>query len=898
MPEAAMNRREFMSTTVTALLGLVGAGVEGLAGEPVDASAIAKRVGISDAAYEQAWRRAAALVAQMTMAEKISQVGVGSPPIQRLGIAAYQWPCEGCHGLVCPAGGTVPTTSFPAVLALACAWNPELTRRVYTAVSDEARAYNRRYGHSVSFLRGPMPQLPDPRWGRCLESPGEDPCLAGTFAVQWACGMQGDDPNYLKSVACTACFICNDQENIRHIGGAAVEPRSFWEYYTRPFRSCVVDGDAFAVMTGLNSLNGVPCTASRFLLTELLRDRWKFRGFVVSDCDSVGTIAAMTEANIGQHYVPTETQAAAVAMHAGCDLDFGDTSQKYLAQAVEQKLVTDVEIGQAVTRQLTARFLLGEFDPSEQVPYSRIGAEELDSPAHRELAVEAARQSIVLLKNDHRFLPLDKGTLKTVAVIGPMAGMCHLGFGYSGLPWVRISLLAGIAAALGAELPDSRVWFGEPIDTVNPAFSTEGTSDGGRSVSAGDNNFFGFRPQDFTGKNQLTLRVASGGSGGTIHVHLDALKEPPVASLEVHPTGGWENWVNISAPLHGVSGQHKVYFGFSGPGNQDLFHVQWFELEPAAARPSSGRRRVIFEPGCTVGGPKNPLLFERAVDAARQADVAILVCGLDENVDMEGRDRQNVDLPPVQHELIQAVYGANPKTVLVLNSNNTVAVNWEQQHLPAIIGAIHVGQAQGTAIADVLFGDYNPGGKTCCTWYKSADQLPPHNDYDITKGRTYMYCESEPLYPFGHGLSYTSFRFSDLRTSGATLGPAGSLTVDAAITNTGRRAGAEVVQFYIRAPKSPVKRPSKQLVGFQRLELKAGESRRVRFTLPYHTQALWYWREERRRFALEPGLAQLLIGSSSADIRLTGEVRLEPCTDTQLGEPRTLRTHALDSTVL
>ncbi len=286
-------------------------------------------------------------------------------------------------------------------------------------------------------------------------------------------------------------------------------------------------------------------------------------------------------------------------------------------------------------------------------------------------------------------------------------------------------------------------------------------------------------------------------------------------------------------------------------------------------------------------------MFTEAVDAAKNADVVIMVCGVNQSVDMEGHDRKDIKLPGVQHELIQACFQANPKTVLVLNSNNTVAVNWEQANLPAIVAAIFGGQAEGTAIADVLFGNYNPGGKTCCTWYKSVDQLPPFHNYDIMKGRTYMYFAGKPLYPFGYGLSYTSFQISDLHVDSRTLSATHPVQVSCRVKNTGSRAGAEVVQFYVTVPKSPVKRPIKELVGFQRVELKPGESRKVTFTLPYTARALWYWNESQKKFVLQPGSLKLMIGNSSANIALSRMVTLRACTDATLGGPRTLDTMAV-----
>lgn len=900
-----VNRREFMATAATAGAAATLGGRAAHSQGRLRMSAGnhgAKQVGISEAAYQKAWTRAAAMVSRMTLAEKIAQTGghdalgpgvpankwVFLPAIKRLGLPGYNYYSgEALHGLQRSA----PVTSFPLPLGMVCSWNPELALRVYTAVSDEARAYNKRDNIGLSYFSPQTLNLHrDPRWGRCEEAPGEDPCLAGAWAVNVVRGMQGDDPNYLKTTACAKHFICNNTDDDRYSVSASVDPRNFWEYYTRAYQACVLEGDVFTFMVAYNAINGVPCAADRFLLTSLLRDRWGFRGYVVSDCDAVACVYSP------HHYAATMPQAAALAMQAGCDLNCGNTLTKYLGRAVSLELVSEADIGRAVTHLLTVRFLLGEFDRPEQVLYNRIGFDVVNSPAHQALALEAARQSIVLLKNDDNFLPVDKASLKKVAIIGPLAGF-HLG-GYSGSPSIQISPLDGIATALGVYDTDQYVW-PDQLEHTSSGVQAQASSEGGTNIGwIGNGSWIEYKPQDFTGKTHLVIRVASIISGALIHAHIDSLNGTVIATLKVPDTGGWQKWADVSTPIGAVRGRHKLFFTFSGNGSA-ICNMEWFQLQPVkptSARPSrAGRPVVTFAHGCSIEGPKDEKMFAEAVDSAKHADLVILVCGVNQSVDAEVHDRKNTNLPGAQHELIQACFKANPKTVLVLNTNNTVAVNWEQENLPAIVAAIFAGQAQGTAIADVLFGNYNPGGKTCCTWYKSVDQLPPFHNYDIMKGRTYMYFEGKPLYPFGYGLSYTQFKFSGMKISDTQLGMGGSILISAEITNTGRRDGAEVAQFYITAPKSPVKRPIKQLVGFQRLELKAGESRRVIFTLPYNEQALWYWHEGLRKFVLQPGNLKLMIGSSSSDIHLTGKINLRACTGSKLGGPETLTAVAVRS---
>jgi beta-glucosidase len=679
-------------------------------------------------------------------------------------------------------------------------------------------------------------------------------------------GMQGDNPNYLKTTACSKHFICNNTEGDRIRVSAPVDARSFCEYYTRAYRATITEGDVFTFMGAYNAVNGVPCCASHFLLTELLRGQWGFRGYVTSDCGAIGCIHDQ------HHYAATLPLAAAMAVRAGCDLDCGDTLRSYLKAAVHQELISEEDIAMAVTRLLTVRFLLGLFDPPEKVPYTQIPFAVVDSPAHRALALEAARQSLVLLKNDSQFLPLDRAAIKKVAVIGPLAGACIL-CGYSGAPLVQISPYQGIAEHLGVipYVPD------EGIVANSANIRIQSSSEGQTDLTYIDNNSWAeYSKADFSGKSEIHARVSSAAAKGCrIEVHLDQLDGPLACTLTAPDTGGWQNWINVSAPLMGISGEHSIYLRFRG-GKGHLLAIEQLQLHPLSpptAQPD--RPEVVLKPGCAVMGGKDEKMFQEAVEAARAADVVILVCGVNEEEGGEGHDRETIGLTGAQPELIQAIYAANPKTVLVLSTNNTVAINWEQEHLPAIICAVCAGQAQGAAIAETLFGEYNPGGKLPCTWYRSTNQLPDFHDYNIHNGRTYMYFEGDPLYPFGHGLSYTTFKLDDLKIEDTTLGKGKKTKILLDVTNTGNRSGAEVVQLYITPPASPVKRPIKQLAGFQRVELQPDEKKAVVFELSYSEQAFWYWDEKAESFVLQPGTAKIFIGNSSANLLLTGELTLK-----------------------
>ena len=750
----AFNRREF--AWLLAIAGAVIAFGQGEETVVPAAEAAAKEAGygVSASAFNRARRRAEALIARMTIPERIGQLGVNTPAIKRLGVKPYHFFQQALHGL-CKKG---PVTSFPCTLALANTWNTELFDRIYTAVSDEARAWYSRHGGGLIMRSPPVVNMArDPRWGRMEETLGEDPCLTGTLAVCAIRAMQGNNQEFLKTAATAKHFLCYNTEDDRMTANASVDPRSFWEYHTRAFRACVEDGHVFSIMTTYNELNGLPTTANRATLTGILRDRWGFRGFVTSD------YYAVTEIVKGHHFVPDLTEAVAISLEAGCDHGAGPEYQKYLLKALHLELVTQADINRALARVLTVRFLLGEFDPPKSVPYSNIAPSVLNSPAHQQLALQSARESIVLLKNDGHFLPWDITKIKSLAVIGPMADVCHLG-GYSGQPEVHVSPLQGIM----------------------------------------------------------------------------------------------EKW------------------GY-GSGNGPTGEYLW----------SSRRGNLWVAPGCTVSGRPNPDLMRLAVDAAHRADHVILVCGSDQAVDREGHDREDITLPGAQHDLIKAVFKANANTVLVLSTNTSQAIVWEQEHLPAILCAQFAGQAQGTAIADVIFGQYNPGGKLATTWYASIKQLPPFHDYSVipdnrrepsqagqASGRTYMYMKDKPLYPFGFGLSYTTFAYSNLKLNRGSLAPGSAIMLSATVTNTGAVRGDEIVQCYIQAPPSPVVRPIKQLVGFARMSLAPGESRQVQFAIDHHDRALHYWDVAQWKFVVQPGTVQVLIGASSSDIRLRGEFAL------------------------
>ena len=690
------------------------------------------------------------LIGRLTLAEKISLLGTTAPAIERLKVPVMNGWNQSLHGIV----WTRPTTMFPVPISMAATWNPELVREVAAAIADEGRAVHNywptvpgrreptggqgqmvtvaangdRLRHNGLVYRSPVINISrDPRWGRIWEAFGEDPWLTSRMAVAYVKGTQGDHPTYLKLAATLKHYAVNNEERDRIKIDVTVSERMLREYYLPHFKAGVVEGKAQSIMSAYNSINGTPGAENEWLLKTVLRDEWKFEGFIVPDSGAVERLVT------GHKRYATEEEAAARTILVGSDLD-NSAYVRLLPAAIERGLLTEKHIDQALGRVLKVRFRLGEFDPPEMVPYTRITKDVIDSPAHRQLARRVAQESIVLLSNTGNLLPLDRNTLKTIAVIGPFAAFAQTGPNYTGLYSVFVKPLDGIRKAV--------------------------------------------RPET----NVLYTR----GSG----------------ILETD--------------------------------------------DPEAS-------------------------YAQAVAAAKKADVVILFVGINEILEREGIDRNYLNLPPPQLQLIRRVMDVNPRTVVVIQNGGPVSLaggggGFGQPPLlpPAILDMFWAGEEGGTAIADVLFGDYNPAGRLPYTVYQSAQDIPPMKEYDITKGFTYMYFEGRPDYAFGHGLSYTSFEYTNLRISSQV--PGGPMDVLLNVRNSGQRAGDEVVQLYVRDVEASVKRPAKQLAAFERLRLKPGETRTVSFSVS--PERLAFWDEKTKAWVVEPGAFEVQVGGSSADIRL------------------------------
>lgn len=704
------------------------------------------------------------LLRQLTLDEKVGLMEEGSLPVPRLGIPAYRWWSECIHGV----GRAGRATVFPVAIGLAATWDVDLMARVGTVISDEARAKHQearteRY-HGLTYWAPAVDLVRDPRWGRIEETYGEDPHLVAQMGLTLVKALQGTDPVYLKIAATPKHFAVHSQETGRHMNSYTVSERELREFYLAPFRACFVEGKAASVMTAYNGINGIPSTANRWLLTDLLRGEWGFDGVVVTDW------GAPRHLRTSFKIVATDEDAVAVTLRAGVDVlcqhETCETTgmRASIRTAVDLGIVREAELDAALRRSLKVRFRLGMFDPPARVPYERLTPAIIGTPEKTALAREASQKAIVLLKNSPvpgsatptPLLPLDRQKLDSIAVLGSHANRIFLG-NYSGDP-------------------------------------------------------------------------ASG----------------PVTTYE-----GVTNHVNDRLIIR---------------------HVPWIEVDGVRKKdaPLDARKRRL----------------EDSIQAAADSDVAVVVLGLGPRNEMEGHDRQDLDLPKTQQEFIEKIVAANPATVVVLINGSPLAINWIQRHVPAIVEAWYPGEQGGNAIADVLFGDYNPAGRLPVTFYADLGQLPPLDDYDIALGRTYLYLRDTPLYPFGHGLSYTQFAYRNLRLNPAGAAPAepvraadtagaapalvigtnDTLNVTVEITNTGDRAGEEVVQLYIRNHAAPAPTPLQQLRAFRRVQIPARATRPVDFALKMAD--LGYWHEGRQAFVVAPGPYEILIGASSADVRL------------------------------
>ncbi len=807
------------------------------------------------------------LLKRLSIEEKISLLIASSEAIPHLDIEKYYHGNEALHGVVRPGRATV----FPQAIALAATWNPDLIRDVGTVISDEARAKWNYYQQGkeqksyfsdvLTFWSPTVNMARDPRWGRTPETYGEDPWLTSKIGVSFVKGLQGDDEKYLKVVSTPKHFAANNEEHNRFECDAVISNRALREYYLKGFEACVVEGKAQSIMSAYNAINGIPCTANQWLLNDLLRKEWGFDGYVVSDC---GAIKALVN---NHHFVDTKEEAAKVAIEAGLDLECGDDVYKnFLLKAYEQGLVDESYINTAAYNVLNARFKLGLFDPAESNPYSSISPEVVGSEKHQSIALETARQSIVLLKNEKQTLPLNKSKLKNIAILGPNAS--NIAFGdYSGKPVIKaISALEGIRAAAGNEISITHVpWKAgtKSFNLIEEEFLSNDASEEAGLYAEYFNNM------DLEGSPKTRIDM---------QVNYEAVSQPPDPVISDAPMSiRWSGYLNPR-----TSGNYKIKVNSSdgcrlwlndmllidewhGRGEtSDIVEFEMVENQKYSIKLEYfvNRDDEICQLFWETPGTNSTALYTADMEAARESDCVIAVMGINKSTEREGLDRTTIDLPKEQVDYLKDIYKENKNVVVVLIAGSALAINWIDANIPAIVEAWYPGESGGTAIADVLFGKYNPGGRLPFTFYRSTDDLPAFDDYDIYNGRTYMYFEGEALYPFGYGLSYTNFEYNQLSVDRKN----GEISVQLQLKNIGDREGDEVVQLYISDVESSLKRPQKQLVGFERETLLPNGSEIINFKV--NQDQLRFWDDSANDWGFEAGEFQIMVGSSSEDIRL------------------------------
>ncbi len=777
------------------------------------------------------------LLSRLSLAEKVALLHQHQAPVPRLGIGGFRTGTEALHGLAWLG----PATVFPQAVGLASSWSPELLGRVGAAVGDEARGFHHKdptrgglnvWAPVVNLLR-------DPRWGRNEEGYAEDPLLTGELATAYAQGLRGDHPRYLKTAPTVKHFLAYNNETRRELTSSSVPPRVLHEYELPAFRAPIAAGAAVAVMASYNLVNGRPAHLSP-LINDELRGWTPEHLLVVSDAQAPSNVVSP------QRYHPDHVQATAALLRAGVDSftdndDRAELTIERVTEALRRGLLDESTVDGAVRRALSMRFRLGEFDPAEENPYTGLTEEVINCPAHQELAAEAARKSVVLLKNDGLLpLPAQPGV---VAVVGPLADTLYEDW-YSGTLPYGYTVRDGLTERLGTE----HVRYAEGLDRIALRAGESGyltlDPDGGpvragRPTATGDT----WLDVEEWGQGVLALRAVTG------RRYLTVTADGTLVNEALRP-GGWVVRETFQAQQRGAG--------------IVLRHL------------ATGEYLVVGADGVLRAVPGEPTVFStellrdgaaEATAVARGADVVVVVAGNHPLINgRETQDRVDLALPPAQDRLIRSVAEINPNTVLLLTSSYPYAVDWAQQQLPALLWSAHGGQESGRALTDVLFGDAAPAGRLTQTWYASDAELPGLLDYDIISAdATYLYHRGTPLYPFGHGLTYSPVRYTDLRLSADSVDADGAVTVTVTVTNEGDRPTDEVVQLYTRQRRSRVKQPLRRLRGFRRLPLPPGEPTEVEFRLA--ASDLAHWDVTRSRFAVEEAEQLVLVGASSADIR-------------------------------
>ncbi len=827
------------------------------------------------------------LVSRMTLDEKVAQLINTTPAIPRLGVPAYDYWSEGLHGIARSGYATM----FPQAIGMAATWDAPLINQISTVISTEARAkYNEAVRHDVhSIYYGLTIWSPninifrDPRWGRGQETYGEDPFLTARLGVAFVKGLQGDDPNYFRTIATPKHYaVHSGPESTRH--SANIDPTShdLWDTYLPAFRATITEAKAYSIMCAYNAVDNYPACANKMLLQTILRGDWNFQGFVTSDC---GAVDDFFEAK-AHHTSPDKDSAAVAGIEAGTDTNCGKT---YLAltDAVKKGLITEAQLDVSLKRLYLARFKLGLFDPPEKMLWSKVPFSEVNSPAHAALALKTARESMVLLKNSNDILPLSAAKYKTIAVIGPNAAeLSALEGNYNAVPKNPMLPIDGIVK----QFSSSKVLYAQgspyaenaPIVIPRTQFrAAAGSSEEGLKAEYFNNDSLTGPPAftrvdkqiDFDWNStspdpaKLDAKAFSVRWTGTLQAPAPGDYEVTGILAHCYPCNNSEHYT-----VH-FDGKDLLAFQISEDKAQHgstttAVKIHFEDTNPHAFEVTYAHRARLFGAGLSLQwtAPVEPLRAQ-AVEAVKKSDVVVAFVGLSPNLEGEempvhipgfsGGDRTDITLPAAQQQLLEAAKATGKPLVVVLMNGSALAVNWAQQNADAILEAWYPGDGGAQAIAETLSGANNPAGRLPVTFYTGLDQLPPFEDYSMAH-RTYRYFDGKPLYGFGYGLSYTTFAYSNVKLSTSALHAGDSLTVEADVKNTGKRAGEEVAELYLVPPSTDVS-PKLALDGFTRVSLAPGETKHVTFTLDPRTLSQV---DDKGVRAVTPGSYKIAIGSA------------------------------------
>ncbi len=785
------------------------------------------------------------LVSRLTLEEKVAQMINHTPAIERLGIPAYDWWNETLHGV---ARTPLKVTSYPQAIGMAATWDINSIKLMGDYSATEGRAIhnkaiqlnktNERYW-GLTYWTPNINIFRDPRWGRGQETYGEDPYLTAMMGKAIVQGLQGDDPVYLKSAACAKHFaVHSGPEPSRHKDDVSPSPYDLWDTYLPAFKELVVNANVAGVMCAYNAVNTQPCCGNDLLMTDILRNQWNFKGYVTSDCGGLDDFFRFHKTH------KDALSAAADALFHSTDVECGNSVYSTLVEAVKQGLIKEEQINTSIKRLFTLRFKLGMFDDPSKVKYAQIKEDVLESAEHKALALKMAQQSIVLLKNQNNTLPLKRSSIKKIAVVGPNAEnkIAVLG-NYNGTPSHVSTVLEGIKNKLGN---NAEVVYEKAVNFTNDTLlsfkdiSNLLSIDGKPGIKAEyfNNDSLAGTPAFITIEKEIDHYWAEGESPakGVVPMHYSARYSTNLKALatetmtfEIEGDDGYKIYVDDKLIINAWTRNRWGAKQFKLPVEKDKQYkivVEYFQEEGVAS--------IRLKAGNYVKTD-----FDALTQRLKDVDAIIFAGGISPQLEGEempvnapgfnGGDRTSILLPAAQTELLKALQKTGKPVVFVMMTGSALAIPWENENIPAIINAWYGGQSAGTAIADVLFGDYNPAGRLPVTFYASDKDLPDFSNYDMTN-RTYRYFTGTPLYPFGYGLSFTTFNYAALKTI-TTITTGKSIQVTTQIKNSGKKDGEEVVQLYITYPDVKEKTAIKALKGFKRISLKAGETKTVSFVL-------------------------------------------------------------------